>query len=136
MSGLAQNTEIQTAQHFKYTSTIMATILLIIDDEADICELLSRMLRPHFDSVAFRVDLAGAMQYVAEMRPSHILLDNNLPDGFGLDSIQAIRKIRPDTRVVVISAVDVAAAAIAAGADAFVSKPLQMALVKNSLGVG
>ncbi|MFN8302358.1 MAG: response regulator [Saprospiraceae bacterium] len=107
--------------------------LLIIDDEQDICLLLERILKRHYQVVASSHLLADGLEKAHALRPSHILLDNNLPDGYGVEAIQRLKVLAPASRVVVISAVDVASEATKAGADAFVDKPINLAAIKQAL---
>jgi DNA-binding response OmpR family regulator len=62
----------------------MSTRILIIDDERDLCHLLKII----FQKEKFLVDCAYSLQDAGQkilLRPQIIFLDNNLPDGSGLD---------------------------------------------------
>ena len=65
----------------------MGKSVLIIDDECDLCELISRVLKKQ----GFEVDCAfNLAQAEAKLRshPDIVFLDNNLPDGTGMEYIQ------------------------------------------------
>ena len=62
--------------------------VLIIDDEKDLCRLLKMALRKEKFFVDCVFSLAEAKQKLLE-HPSIVLLDNNLPDGSGLDFLKA-----------------------------------------------
>lgn len=109
--------------------------LLIIDDEADICLLLERLLKRHYQIIQSNYLLGDGLLKAQTLMPTHILLDNNLPDGYGVQAIARLRQIAPEARIVMMSAVDICNEAITAGADAFVSKPLNMALVRKALEI-
>ncbi len=98
--------------------------LLIIDDEPDVCILLRRMLRHQFARIEYAHTLSDANLWASLIAPEVILLDNNLPDGHGLDYIAAFKSLLPASRIVMISAMDIHQEALAAGADYFLSKPI------------
>jgi DNA-binding response OmpR family regulator len=99
--------------------------VLIIEDEGDLCLLLNLLLDSENMEVDHVPSLAKAGEYLLQEEPSLVLLDNRLPDGFGIDYISAIKKQYPSTRVIMISGVDAAArdVAIENGADDFIEKP-------------
>jgi CheY-like chemotaxis protein len=70
------------------------------------------------------------------VRPGLLLVDLHLPDMSGLDVLAALRDELPDTRMVVVTA-DATASARAmaqdAGADGFVTKPIDVAQVLGLL---
>lgn len=67
--------------------------VLIIDDELDICFLLSSILRKLNFRTSYVTTLASATRVLSEKKPDIIFLDNHLPDGFGVDFIGQIKKI-------------------------------------------
>jgi FixJ family two-component response regulator len=60
-----------------------------------------------------------------------VILDNKLPDGFGIDFINFIKTNNPSTRIIMISGYDGSARDVALfnGADIFLEKPF----TKNQL---
>lgn len=100
--------------------------LLIIDDEKDFCLLLSRLLRKDFEQVVCAHTLEEAEQKAQEVHPDTILLDNNLPDGYGLNFVGRLKRMARSARVIMISAMDIKQDALAAGADWFLPKPLRL----------
>jgi two-component system, OmpR family, response regulator len=99
--------------------------VLIIEDEGDMCLLLNILLDGKGMEVDHVQSLAAAEEYLLQQKPSLILLDNRLPDGFGLDFITYIKQKYPSIRIIMISGVDAAAedVAIENGADVFLEKP-------------
>lgn len=99
---------------------------LIVDDEVDICFLLSGILRQKNMKPSFVNNLAAARQSLQQEIPSILFLDNHLPDGFGLDFIQYVKNAYPSVKIVMITAHDgliERKKAQAEGADLFISKP-------------
>ena len=78
--------------------------------------------------------LEGARERFAEGPFDGVFLDVNLPDGKGYELIPSIRESSPDTRVIVISAMDQEKPnALDAGADLFLPKPLDRRTIVNGL---
>jgi len=103
--------------------------VLLIEDEGEMCLLLNLILDPEGLNVEHVKTLADADAYLERKLPALILLDNRLPDGFGLDYLSLLKKKYPWIKVIVISGVDAAAGdlALEIGADAFLSKPFTKA---------
>ncbi|RMF18732.1 MAG: sigma-54-dependent Fis family transcriptional regulator [Gammaproteobacteria bacterium] len=112
----------------------MAQNILIVDDEPDIRELLDITLIRMGHSTHTAADLASARQALSERHFDLCLTDMNLPDGNGIDLVRHIQKHHPATPVAVITAygsVDTAIAALKAGAFDFVSKPVELARLRD-----
>lgn len=107
---------------------------LIIDDERDIRELLVLTL----GRMGLRTDtassLAEARAQLAANRYDLCLTDMRLPDGSGIDLIAEISAQFPQTPVAMITAfgnVEAAVEALKAGAFDFVSKPVDLAVLRG-----
>ena len=107
----------------------MSTDILIIDDEADIRDLISGILE---DDGQFQVrsarDSDEALEAVRRRRPSLVVLDIWLQGSRidGLELLSMFKEIDPDMPVIVISGhgtIETAVAAISKGAYDFVEKP-------------
>ena len=109
--------------------------VLIIEDEGELCLLLNILLDGKGMEVDHVQSLAKAEEYLLQETPSLILLDNRLPDGFGIDFVNFIKNQHPDAKVIMISGIDVAAGdvAIENGADAFLRKPFTKAQLYQSV---
>jgi two-component system OmpR family response regulator len=110
--------------------------VLIIDDELDICYLLSGILRQKKLKTSYVNTLSDAEVALKNDPPALLFLDNHLPDGFGLDFIQHIKTNYPDTKIIMITAHDSAAdrkKAFMEGVDFFISKPFTRELIYTTL---
>ncbi len=112
----------------KYDNQLNETLLkaLIIDDEADICYLLSRLLKHKNLDTAFVNCLSDATNALKTDNPGIIFLDNHLPDGLGMNYLDFIKRNYPLSKIVMITAHDSAddrAKAMKNGADLFIGKP-------------
>ena len=107
---------------------------LIVDDEADIRELLGITLeRMNIDASA-APDLATATRLLRTEDFQLCLTDMNLPDGNGLTLVEWIQSNRPHLPVAVITAhgnVESAVRALKLGAFDFISKPLDLAALRK-----
>ena len=108
--------------------------VLIVDDEHDIRELLVLTL----GRMGLRTDTAAtvamAKAQLAQGTYDLCLTDMRLPDGTGLDVIAEIAAHHPDTPVAMITAfgnVEAAVEALKAGAFDFVSKPVDLVVVRD-----
>ncbi len=109
---------------------------LIIDDETDICYLLSRLLKQKNLETAFVNSLSDADKALKQETPEIIFLDNHLPDGLGMNYIGYIKKNYPDTKVVMITAHDSAddrEKALKNGADFFIGKPFTSDIIYKAV---
>lgn len=109
---------------------------LIVDDEKDICFLLSNILKQKNYNSTLAGSLAEAQKLIETQTPSIIFLDNHLPDGLGLDHIHELKKNRPFVKLVMITAHDNAnekRKAMEQGADHFISKPFSRELIFQAL---
>lgn len=98
---------------------------LIIDDEEDICILLSTFLRKKNIDAHYSLNLKEGLQKLAVLKPTILFLDNNLPDGSGIETIPLIRKLNNKLKIIIISAMsNLRERAIANTADAFIEKPI------------
>lgn len=99
--------------------------ILIIEDEGDMCLLLNILLNGEDMELDHVQRLFAAEEYLQKKTPEIIIMDNKLPDGFGMDFIPFLKKDFPNTKIIMISGYDSAAkdAALACGADIYLEKP-------------
>jgi two-component system, OmpR family, response regulator len=77
--------------------------VLIIDDEAEICFLLSRILRNRSFDVDCVNSLEDAVSALRISEPSLIFLDNHLPDGLGIRFVNYLKEFYPRIKIVIIT---------------------------------
>lgn len=108
----------------------MANDILIVDDEADIRELVSGILEDEGFQTRTARDSDQALQEITNRRPSMVFLDIWL-QGSRLDGLQVLEHVKhdhPDVPVVMISGhgnIETAVAAIKRGAYDFIEKPFK-----------
>ena len=108
----------------------MALDILIVDDEADIRELVAGVLGDEGFETRTAAHAEGALAALAERRPSLVILDVWLQGSSmdGIELLDAMKARDPTLPIVVISGhgnLDTAVAAIKRGAYDYIEKPFQ-----------
>ena len=107
--------------------------VLVIDDEKDFCDLMTNILLRE----NFLVDCAYTLEEAEEKlreNPQIVLLDNNLPDGSGLDYLQMHPVPFMNSSVILITAdptESVKEKATREGTTAFLSKPFSVQTIRD-----
>lgn len=111
--------------------------VLLVDDEEDIRDLLSLLLRDlGYEPIAAADGQTGLAHYRAS-RPAVVLTDIKMPvmDGIGL--LAAVKELDPEAEVVMMSGhadMDLAIKSLKLGAADFLTKPIDVTLLEHSLG--
>jgi len=112
--------------------------LLLVDDDEAACQLLAEVLEREGHEVATALAVDEALATVERAGPfDAVVTDLRMPNASGLDLLRHIRERDPDAIVIVVTAfgdASVTAAAINAGAYDFISKPYDLALVRETIG--
>jgi two-component system OmpR family response regulator len=109
---------------------------MIIEDERDLCYLLTIVLKQNNVPSACAYSIKEARETLKNIKPSIIFLDNHLPDGIGSDFIQQAKAIFPSAKIIMITAHDSPAEineAFQRGADYFISKPFNSSTIKTTI---
>lgn len=109
-------------------------LALIVDDEPDIRELLEITLARMQIDTRSADSLGSALALLSKEKFQLCLTDMNLPDGSGISLVRTIQQDYPATPVAVITAygsVETAIASLKAGAFDFVSKPVELARLRE-----
>ena len=107
---------------------------LIVDDEPDIRELLELTLGRMHINTRSAADLQEAHALLAAEKFDICLTDMRLPDGNGIDLVRHIQQQEMELPVAVITAygsMDTAVEALKAGAFDFISKPVDLNVLRN-----
>jgi two-component system response regulator PilR (NtrC family) len=109
-------------------------LALVIDDEPDICELLSLTLGRMNIATQSATDVGGAKSLLGTHDFDLCLTDMRLPDGDGLELVEWMQTHAPGVPVAVITAhgnIETAVQALKLGAFDFISKPLDLNHLRN-----
>lgn len=114
----------------------MSTVprVLVVDDEADLRELLELTLVGMGLDVDCAADLGQAKAFLGQHAFSLCLTDMRLPDGNGLDLVSYLNGHHPNLPVAVLTAygsAENAVAALKAGAFDYLSKPIALEALRN-----
>ena len=109
--------------------------VLIIEDEGDMCMLLNIILAGKEFELDHVKSLAAARDYLQQEQPTVVLLDNKLPDGYGMDFISFLKTTYPNVKIVMISGFDGSEkeTALKNGADAFLGKPFTKTQLNDTI---
>jgi DNA-binding response OmpR family regulator len=98
--------------------------VLVVEDEPDLVATYERLLHRHGYRVVSTGSRAVGLAAIRSRRPLLLITDLRLPDGDGLDVVRAARALPTPTPVIVVTGFGASrAAAMAAGATAFLTKP-------------
>ncbi|HEY0846982.1 MAG TPA: sigma-54 dependent transcriptional regulator [Noviherbaspirillum sp.] len=101
--------------------------ILVVDDEADLRELLDITLVKMGLDVDCTENLTAARAHLAQYDYALVLTDMRLPDGLGIELVREVASVHKNTPIAVITAfgsADNAVAALKAGAFDYLSKPV------------
>jgi two-component system, OmpR family, response regulator len=89
------------------------------------CLVLNILLNDEDMELEHVKNLSAAEEFLAKEHPSIIILDNKLPDGYGIDYISYLKKNYPSIKIIMITGFDSSAKDVALenGADFFLEKP-------------
>ena len=100
--------------------------ILIIEDEGDISLILNLMLKKDDIEIDHVTTLANAGTFLKKQKTDIVIMDNQLPDGLGMDYIATIKADYPGTKIIMITGntnITDKETALQNGADVFLPKP-------------
>jgi CheY-like chemotaxis protein len=110
--------------------------VLIVDDEPTLRQMV-RLTLDDIHEVHEAGDAGAALTAIGTHGPFDVvLLDQKMPGMSGVEALAEIRRLAPATRVVMLTAhasLDLASAALAAGASHFLAKPMTPALLRAAV---
>ncbi|HQV54576.1 MAG: response regulator [Chitinophagaceae bacterium] len=101
--------------------------VLVVEDDGEMGLVLDMILSGKNIHLDYVDCLLSAEEYLKEQEPAVILLDNQLPDGLGVDFISYLKKKYPAIKIIMISGLGSARdVALENGAEMFFEKPFAL----------
>ena len=109
--------------------------ILVVDDDASICDLIEEVLREEGYEVSATRDAARALQLIKQRPPALILLDLSIADQSAESIVSAVRKLPgQSTSVIVVSGhTNVGQRAEQVGADGYLPKPFDIPILVDTV---
>lgn len=102
--------------------------ILIVDDDSTTCQLLELILKQKNCCTKSAYNLTEARIKLQEQLPDAVFLDNQLPDGRGIEFIQYIKQINPSIKVILVTGAEILLPD-KNYPDYFLEKPLSKSLI-------
>lgn len=103
--------------------------ILICDDDNDILSICTYILEEQGWEVHTRTHCSDILEFIGEIKPQVILMDNWIPETGGIKATQAIKSVEEFKHIPVIyfsANNDIKSLAEEAGADTFLAKPFDI----------
>lgn len=110
--------------------------ILIVDDDASLCKTTSFILEREGYAVMTAGDGQEAIERVKEQNFDIVLMDIKMPGMDGVEAYKRIKRIRPETKTIMMTGYavdDLIRDALEEGAHSAVNKPLDMDWILNLL---
>lgn len=110
--------------------------ILILDDNADMCDLLAECLRPLRYDVTSTTSSPHALALIETERFEAAILDLLLPDIDGMEVLRRVRKRRPEIEIIVLTAyatLETAVEAMRLGAYDYITKPFHAGMIRSTV---
>ena len=100
--------------------------LLLVDDDRPFLNRLGRAMESRGFTVSLAESVSEALGHVKTVAPDFAVVDMRLGDGNGLDVIEAIRRVKPESKAIILTGygnIATAVTAVKLGAIDYLSKP-------------
>ena len=108
------------------STVALGSTLLLVDDDGPFVRRLARAMESRGFEVTLAESITEGRAAIRSKPPQYAVIDLRLEDGNGLELIEAIRKVREDTRIVMLTGygnIATAVNAVKLGAIDYLSKP-------------
>ena len=110
--------------------------ILVVDDEIEICNLLSKFLCKKNYEVSIACSGQEALTKIESFGPQIVLLDIRMPGMGGMEVLRRIKKMDRDIDVIMITGIneeEVGREAIRSGAFDFITKPFNLNYIETAV---
>ena len=115
--------------------TLPRPLLLVVDDDAEVLALIRRVAEAEGFDVITCTDGRKALEIAEARRPDLVMVDLRMPDVAGLDVVRALRLADAKATIVLMTgygSIDSAVEAVKLGAADYLTKPFDMARLKDT----
>ena len=112
------------------------TRLLLVDDEAEICDFLKSFFEDRDFEVQAALSGEEALRKVESFRPQVMLLDIKMGSVDGLTVLREVKTKYPRVKVIMVTALETTEKieeALRLGADNYITKPLSLEYLENDV---
>jgi CheY-like chemotaxis protein len=112
------------------------SFVLCVEDDLDTQEMLGVLLQERGYRFKAVDNCSDALNLIREVKVSLLLLDNQLPDGAGVDLCEQVRRFDKNLPIIFLSGSAYESArevALRAGANAFLTKPIELEALYRTL---
>lgn len=112
--------------------------IVIIEDEVELSLLIQNYLKKQIHSasnslIKTATTIEDGLHFIEEMHPDWVFLDNNLPDGKGINIIDKIKKSNTSTIIMMSAMNNIREEAFRHGVDYFIDKPISFVAIQRIL---
>jgi DNA-binding response OmpR family regulator len=110
--------------------------ILVADDEVKSCELLEDFFKMKGHDVIMAYSGMQAFEMVMSKKPDIVLLEIRMLERDGMEILKRIRKSVKNIGIIMLTALkdkEIAKEALKAGADDYITKPINYALLESSI---
>lgn len=110
--------------------------LIIVDDDRPFLQRLARAMETRGFEVRSAHSIAEGIELIRDQAPAFAVVDMRLEDGNGLDVIAELTRVRPDSRIIVLTGygnIATAVSAVKLGAVDYLAKPADADDVTDAL---
>lgn len=112
--------------------------ILIVDDEPDVCEVISNFLGKRGYDVITANDGQEALSKLSTEKPDLILLDIRMPEMDGMECLRRIKELDKEVPVIMVTCVtniDIARKSMELGATDYLTKPLGYSALETAISM-
>ena len=110
--------------------------MLVVDDELRICDFLKGFFTTKGYQVFSSTSGEEALMQAPTLKPQVVLLDIRMPGISGLDTLSKLKALLPDTKVIMVTALDddtLMAEAKSRGASDYITKPFSFDYLEGAV---
>ena len=110
--------------------------ILVVDDEIDVCDFVKNFFEERNCRVFMALSGSEALRILRKEKPDLILLDIKMKEMDGIQTLERIRKVDKNVKVIMVSALedrDKMEAAKKLGASKYITKPLVLEELESAV---